>query len=87
MEITNVKIKNVNGFNRLRAIVSITFDDAFVVHELKIIEGDNGLFVAMPTSKTNGDKPRDVVHPINIEMRQMIEDVVISKYNEQIQAA
>lgn len=83
MVITDVRIRKVEGQNRLRAIASITIDDAFAVHELRVIEGQNGYFVAMPSRQTNDGAYRDIVHPINSETRSMIEKVILEKYNEQ----
>lgn len=83
MQITDIKIRKVEGQNRLRAVVSITIDSAFVVHELRIIEGQKGLFVAMPNKKTPQGEYKDVAHPINAETRQMIEECIIAKYNEE----
>lgn len=81
MKITDVKIKKVDSTNRLKAIVEITIDEAFVVHELRIIEGNNGLFVAMPSRQVGENVYKDVAHPINAETRQMIEEVVLTAYN------
>ena len=81
MKITDVKIKKVDSANRLKAIVDITIDEAFVVHELRIIEGNNGLFVAMPSRQVGENVYKDVAHPINAETRQMIEEVVLTAYN------
>lgn len=84
MQITDIKIRKVEGQNRLRAVVSITIDSAFVVHELRIIEGQKGLFVAMPNKKTQQGEYKDIAHPINVETRQMIEEAIISKYSEEV---
>lgn len=80
MKITDVKVKPVNGASRLKAIVEITIDGVFVVHELRIIEGTNGLFVAMPSRQVGENVYKDVAHPINAETRKMIEDAVLEKY-------
>ena len=82
MKITDVKVKPVNGTSRLKAIVEITIDGVFVVHELRIIEGTNGLFVAMPSRQVGENQYKDIAHPINAETRKMVEDVVIKAYNE-----
>lgn len=81
MKITDVRIRKVDGQTRLRAVVSITIDDAFAVHELRIIEGKEGLFVAMPSRESNDGTFRDLAHPINAETRALIEKVVLDKYN------
>ena len=80
MKITDVKVKPVNGTSRLKAIVEITIDGVFVVHELRIIEGTNGLFVAMPSRQVGENVYKDVAHPINAETRKMVEDAVLEKY-------
>ncbi len=85
MKITDIRIRKLETENRLRAVVSITIDDCFAVHELRVIEGKDGLFVAMPSRKVGNDGFRDVAHPINAETRKMIEDEVIAKYKEECQ--
>ena len=69
--------------NRLRAVASITIDNCFAVHELRIIEGKEGLFVAMPSRQVGDGTFRDIVHPIDQETRKMFEEVIIAKYNEE----
>ena len=78
MRITDVKIKKVQSENRLRAI-----DDCFVIHELRIIEGKEGLFVAMPSRQASNGVFRDIAHPIDKETRKLFEEVVIAKFNEE----
>jgi stage V sporulation protein G len=80
MEITDVRVKKFNGENRLKAIAAITIDDCFVVHELRIIDGKDGLFVAMPSRKMPNGEFKDVAHPINQETRSTIEKLVIEAY-------
>lgn len=80
MEVTNVRVKKIEDKNRLKAVASITFDDCFVVHELRLIEGEKGLFVAMPSKKNTRGDFRDVCHPITKELRQKIEGIVIQTY-------
>ena len=82
MRITDVRIRKVTGGGKLKAFVSITFDDIFVVHDLKIIEGDKGVFVAMPSRKTPSGEFRDTAHPIKTEGRRMIQKAVLAKYQE-----
>ena len=84
MIITDVRTRSVDGQNRLKAVASITIDGVFAVHELRIIEGKNGLFVAMPSRQSNDGTFRDIAHPINAETRKVIEDAVIKKYNEEV---
>ncbi len=81
MEITDVRVKKLNSDNRLKAIAAITIDDCFVVHELRIIDGKEGLFVAMPSRKMPNGEFKDVAHPINQETRDRIESVVIEAFN------
>jgi stage V sporulation protein G len=81
VEITEVRAKRINGDNRLVGIAAITIDNCFVVHELRIIEGKNGLFVAMPSRKMPNGDYKDVAHPINSETRSMIEKAVLDTYN------
>lgn len=83
MKITDVRLKKVEGHNRLKAIASITFDECFVVHELRVIEGDNGLFIAMPSRKLPEGEFRDIAHPINAETRELLEKAIIDAYNSQ----
>ncbi len=82
MTITDVRIRLIEGESRLKAIVSIVIDGAFAVHELRIIEGREGLFVAMPSKKIGEDKFKDIAHPINKETRTEIEKAVLDKYQE-----
>lgn len=81
MNITEVRAKRIDGDNRLVGIAAITIDNCFVVHELRIIEGKNGLFVAMPSRKMPNGDYKDVAHPINSETRAMIEQIVLETYN------
>lgn len=81
MKITDIRIRMLEPNNKMKAIVSITFDDVFVVHDIKIIEGTNGLFVAMPSRKGSDGEYRDVAHPISVELRKDIHDSIMSEYN------
>ena len=81
MKITDIRVRRVEGDTRLKAVASITIDAAFAIHELRIIEGNEGLFVAMPSRKTTDGTFRDIAHPINVETRKMIEEVVLEAYN------
>jgi stage V sporulation protein G len=80
MDITDVRIRKVNREGKMKAIVSVTFDNEFVVHDIKVIEGDKGLFIAMPSRKTLDGEFRDIAHPINSSVRQRIQDAVLEKY-------
>ena len=82
MNITDVRIRKVNDEGKMKAIVSITFDDEFVVHDIKIIEGEKGLFIAMPSRKTTDGEYRDIAHPINSETREVIQKLILDKYHE-----
>ena len=83
MKITDVRIRQVTSESRLRAVASITIDECFAVHELRIIEGKEGLFVAMPSRQVSDGTFKDIAHPINVVTRKMIEDAVIAKYKEE----
>ena len=82
MQITDVRVKKINSQNRMKAIASITIDEVFVIHDIKVIESDKGLFIAMPSKKTPNGEFKDVAHPINTETREMIQNAIIEKYNE-----
>lgn len=83
MEITKVSIRPVE-MNKVKAIASITIDDQFVVHDLRVVEGDKGLFVAMPSRKLPNGDFRDIAHPINSETRERIQSAVIAEYKSQL---
>ena len=78
MQITDVRIRKINTEGKMKAIVSVTFDDQFVVHDIKIIEGQNGLFIAMPSRKTPEGEFKDIAHPINSETRSLIQTAILS---------
>lgn len=82
MNITDVRIRKVEERNRLKALASITIDGVFVVHELRIINGKNGLFVSMPSKSGGPGNFKDIAHPINTETRRQIETLVLERYNE-----
>ena len=84
MEVTEVRVFPVQE-ERLRAYVAITFDRCFVVRDLKVTNGNNGLFVAMPSKKRRDGTYRDTAHPLNRETREMIESLVLAEYNKEIQ--
>jgi stage V sporulation protein G len=83
MKITDVRIKKVGNEGKLRAYVSVTFDDSFVVHNLKVIDGQSGIFVAMPSRKTTSGEFKDVAHPINSAFREVLQKAVLDAYNEE----
>ena len=82
MQITDVRLRKVNSENRMKAVASVTFDNEFVIHDIKVIESQNGLFIAMPSRKTPNGEFKDIAHPINTETREEIQAAIIAKYNE-----
>lgn len=82
MQITDVRVRKLSDEGKMRGIVSVTFDNAFVVHDIKIIEGQNGLFIAMPSRKVSEGEFRDIAHPINADMRFELQDQIIRAYEE-----
>jgi len=82
MKVTDVRVRKINGEGKLRAIVSITLEDVFVVHDIKIIDGDTGLFIAMPSKKATDGMFRDIAHPINTETREYLKQVIIEAYEK-----
>lgn len=86
MKITEVKVFLAREEGRLKAYATIVFDNSFIIRDLKIIEGNKGLFVSMPSRKRKDGTFRDLVHPLNAETRQMIEDTVIREYNRVIES-
>ncbi|MBU5676489.1 septation regulator SpoVG [Alkaliphilus sp. MSJ-5] len=82
MQVTDVRIRKVTAEGKMKAIVSVTFDDEFVVHDIKIIEGQNGLFIAMPSRKMGEGDFRDIAHPINSITRNRIQDAIFSEYEK-----
>lgn len=80
LNITDVRIKKLEGSGKMKAVASITIDDAFVVHDIKIVEGYNGLFVAMPSKKLPDGDFRDVAHPINADTRAYIQEKVFAAF-------
>lgn len=81
MEITDVRIRKVEKEGKLRAVVSITLDEVFVVHDIKIIDGDLGRFIAMPSKKMPDGEYKDTVHPINTQTRMEIQDTILTEYS------
>ncbi len=82
MNITDVRVRKVAKQGKMRAIVSITLDNEFVVHDIKVIDGDKGLFIAMPSKKSADGEYRDIAHPINSDTRKQIQDIVLKAYDE-----
>lgn len=83
MEITDIRIRKINTDSRLKAVASITIDNCFAIHGLRVIEGKEGLFVAMPSRQVSDGTFKDIAHPINAETRKLIEDFVVAKYQEE----
>ena len=84
MKITDVRIRKIAKEGKMKAIVSITLDDEFVVHDIKVIEGEKGLFIAMPSRKTTTGEYKDIAHPINSTTRTEIQNIILTKYEETI---
>jgi stage V sporulation protein G len=80
MKITDIRIRKVSGEGKLKAYVTVTFDDCFVVHNVKIIDGKSGAFVAMPSRKTSSGEYKDVAHPINPEFRAELQKEILDRY-------
>ena len=82
MQITDVRLRkvNVNSENRMKAVASVTFDNEFVIHDIKVIESQNGLFIAMPSRKTPNGEYRDIAHPINAVTREKIQKAILDAY-------
>ena len=82
MNITDVRVRKVAKEGKMKAVVSITIDDEFVVHDIKVIEGEKGLFIAMPSRKATDGEYRDIAHPINSATRDRIQRIILDKYDE-----
>ena len=80
MEITDVRIRKISNDGKMKAIVSVTFDNEFVVHDIKVIEGQNGLFIAMPSRKTPDGEFKDIAYPINTTTREKIQTSILNAY-------
>lgn len=85
MEITEIKIRRILSENRLRAVVSITLDNALVIHDVKIIQGEDRLFIAMPSRKDDNNVYRDIVHPICADFRKLLENSVLEEYQHYLE--
>lgn len=80
MNITDVRVRKVTKEGKMKAVVSITIDDEFVIHDIKVIEGEKGLFIAMPSRKASDGEYKDIAHPINSATRGRIQDIILEKY-------
>ena len=85
MQITDVRIRKVEKDGKMKAVVSITIEVEFVVHDIKVIEGEKGLFIAMPSRKSTDGEYRDIAHPINSETRESLQKLILEKYKEEIE--
>lgn len=82
MQITDVRVRKITVEGKMKAIVSVTFDNEFVVHDIKVIEGLNGLFIAMPSRKTPDGEFKDIAHPINTQTREKIQSCILEEYEK-----
>lgn len=80
MQVTDVRVRKITREGKMKAVVSITLDDEFVIHDIKVIEGEQGLFIAMPSRRTTDGEYRDIAHPINSETRTKVQDIILKKY-------
>lgn len=85
MQITDVRVRKIAKEGRMKAIVSITLDDAFVVHDIKVIEGEKGLFIAMPSKRATDGEYRDIAHPINSGTRDVIQKTILDSYEKALE--
>jgi stage V sporulation protein G len=85
MQITDVRMRKVEADSQLKAVASITINDEFVVHDIKVIEGEKGLFIAMPSRKAGRGEFRDIAHPLNSATREHIQNMILNKYQDMIQ--
>ncbi|MBO4391494.1 MAG: septation regulator SpoVG [Lachnospiraceae bacterium] len=86
MRITDVRVRKLTSDSKMKAVVSVTFDDEFVVHDIKVIERESDLFIAMPSRQSGDGKFRDIAHPIKPEMRQAIQDAILEAYQAALAA-
>ncbi len=84
MEITDIRIRQMTTEAKMKAVVSVTFDNAFVVHDIKIIEGTDRMFIAMPSRKTPDNEFKDIAHPINPDMREELSSAILEKYQSTV---
>jgi stage V sporulation protein G len=82
MQITDIRVRKISKEGKMKAVVSITIDEEFVVHDIKVIDGEKGLFIAMPSRKTADGEYRDIAHPINSQTRDRIQHEILAKYEE-----
>lgn len=82
VQVTDIRIRSVEKEGKMKAVVSITIDDEFVVHDIKIIEGEKGMFIAMPSRKASDGEYRNIAHPINTATRERLQNMILAKYRE-----
>lgn len=82
MNITDVRVRKMTKESKMKAVVSITIDDEFVIHDIKVVEGEKGLFIAMPSRKAADGEYRDIAHPINSQTRNLIQEIVLAAYEK-----
>ena len=87
MKITDVRVRRISEEGKMKAIISVTFNEQFVVHDIKIIDGQNGLFIAMPSRKMGDGEFRDIAHPINSETRERLQEAIFMEYEKSLAAA
>ena len=85
MDVTDVRIRKIDDEGKMKAVASVTFDGEFVVHDIKVIDGRNGLFIAMPSKKTPDGEYRDIAHPIHGEMRAMLQNAILDSYQNALE--
>lgn len=81
MQVTDVRIRKIAKEGKMKAVVSITLDDEFVIHDIKVIEGEKGLFIAMPSRRSVDGEYRDIAHPINSDTREKVQNIILEKYS------
>jgi len=82
MNITDIRIRKIDSDGKMKAVLSVTFDDELVIHDIKVIESATGLFIAMPSRKTPAGEYKDIAHPINSEVREALQNAILNKYHE-----
>ncbi|MGN0317186.1 MAG: septation regulator SpoVG [Lachnospira sp.] len=82
MNVTDVRVRKIAKEGKMKAVVSVTIDDEFVVHDIKVIEGEKGLFIAMPSRKSSDGEYRDIAHPINTSTREKLQEIVLEAYDK-----
>ena len=87
MQVTDVRVRKIEKEGKMKAVVSITLDDEFVVHDIKVIDGEKGLFIAMPSKKSADGEYRDIAHPINSDTRDRIQRIILEKYEQALAEA